>query len=270
MKQNVHLLQNNLHSPFKMSCYVRRETQRCWSLVPIDVASLGPAHQKKHTKQWWLWRMMDVPSANQSQTNCQTWAGYNGWSPASPPGPIVSPVPTFQHLNLGSDQTPSYNQSSNQGSLSSTFPSQNNTHHITLSSYNVDLSVQHDASSASNLVKNTPLCSLPLMNDACHPHHSPHPAITPPHTHQALLNGPHQTHLPFSPQSFGQCSTKSPQCAPQPLYDRAGFIHDPPTSPIQQQAPWTLPPNNRGIFIAVWHECFSKEVISRRQGLIRW
>ncbi|KAK5909448.1 hypothetical protein CesoFtcFv8_003377 [Champsocephalus esox] len=56
--------------------------------------------------------MMDVPTANQSDTPCQPWAGQNGWSPASPQGPPCNPLPSFQNLSLSSpsDQRPGYEQ----------------------------------------------------------------------------------------------------------------------------------------------------------------
>ncbi|XP_061788040.1 protein transport protein Sec24C [Nerophis lumbriciformis] len=47
--------------------------------------------------------MMDVPTANQSRTPFPQWAGPSGFHT-----PLCSPLPGFQHLNLGSpsDQTP--------------------------------------------------------------------------------------------------------------------------------------------------------------------
>ncbi|KAM4616638.1 protein transport protein Sec24C [Polymixia lowei] len=53
---------------------------------------------------------MDAPAANQSQTACQQWTDQNGWSTPSTQGPPYNPLPSFQHLNLGSpsDQCPSY------------------------------------------------------------------------------------------------------------------------------------------------------------------
>ncbi|CAB1460950.1 unnamed protein product [Pleuronectes platessa] len=59
--------------------------------------------------------------ANQSRTPGHQWAGPNGWSPASPPGPLCNPLPIFQHLSLGSpsDQRPGHDhlQGSNPGCL---------------------------------------------------------------------------------------------------------------------------------------------------------
>lgn len=219
---------------------------------------------------------MDVPTANQSQTPCQQWAGQNGWSTASPQGPPpFNPLPSFQHLNLGftSDQIPSYDhlQPSNQGCLSHP---RNNTHHSLVYSNNADHSVQHSVhdphvspiAPASNPGKNIPPCSLPLINErtqscklqqmSLYSPHGPHQAISAPfqapYTHQGLLNGPQSPHQPFSPPSFGQNVNQSPQFT----FDRAnvesavnaGYIHNHavPTSPVQQQPQWTLPPYNRG------------------------
>ncbi|TMS04083.1 Protein transport protein Sec24C [Larimichthys crocea] len=227
--------------------------------------------------------MMDVPTANQSQTPCQPWVGQNGWSPASPQGPPCNPLPSFQHLSLGSpsDQRPCYDhlQTPDQSCQSdlTTFSSRNNTHHSTLYANNADQSVQRNipdvlvSSSipATSQGRSIPPCSLPLMKEGaqpCKPHqmlfhspYSPYQAISPhfqsPYTHPSL-NGPqspHQKHLPVNSPSFGQCANQSPQCAPQPAFDRAnlessvGYTHDhAPTSPIQQQPQWTLPPHSKG------------------------
>ncbi|KAG7236466.1 hypothetical protein INR49_000840 [Caranx melampygus] len=80
---------------------------------------------------------MDVPTANQSQTPCYQWAGQNGWSTASSPGPLCNPLPGVQHLSLGSpsDHRPGYQhlQASNQGCLSNlnTFSSSDSSYHST-------------------------------------------------------------------------------------------------------------------------------------------
>uniref|UniRef100_A0A3P8SWK9 Uncharacterized protein n=1 Tax=Amphiprion percula TaxID=161767 RepID=A0A3P8SWK9_AMPPE len=215
--------------------------------------------------------MMDVPSANQSQTTLQPWAGQNGWSSAAPPGPLCNPLPSFQHLSLGSppDQTPCYNHMPDlhlQGDLTP-FSSRNNTHP----------GMQYVHSADQRIIpasqgKNIPLCSLPLRGSEatqpCNPRQmslysprSPYQAVSPPfqppYTHQGLLNGPqspHQNHLPISPALFGPCETQSPQCTPQPALEGAnvgssgGYTHTlaSPTSPIQQQPHWTLPPHSRG------------------------
>ncbi|XP_035514424.1 protein transport protein Sec24C [Morone saxatilis] len=201
--------------------------------------------------------MMDVPTANQSQTPCQPWAGQNGWSPASPPGPPCNPLPSFQHLSLGSpsDQRPCYDhlQPSNRGCHSDT----NDAHHSTLYAHNASQGVQRivpDASvaPAASQGRNIPPCSLPLINQGTQPctplqmpFYSPYSPYQPPHTHQGLLNGlqsPHQKHLPVSSPSFRQCVNQSPQCTAQPAFERANVespvvsAHSPAshTSPVQQ------------------------------------
>lgn len=222
---------------------------------------------------------MDAPTANQSQTPCQAWAGQNGWSPASPQAAPSNPLLGFQHLSLGSpsDQRPCYDhlKASNQGCQSdiTTFSSSSNTHRSTLYANNGDQSEQRvnpDARVSSTVPaasqgRNIPPCSLPLLNEGtqpCKPHqmpfyspYSPYQAISPPlhspYTHQGLLNGPqspHQKHLPISSPSFGQCVNQSPQCTPQPAFEGANvessigytYGHASPTSPIQQQPQWTL------------------------------
>ncbi|XP_075961174.1 protein transport protein Sec24C isoform X2 [Anarhichas minor] len=221
--------------------------------------------------------MMDVPTANQSQTPCQPWAGQNGWSPASPQGPPCNPLPGFQHLSLSSpsDQRPGYEhlQVSHHGCQSdlATFTSRDEPHRGTLHSNDADQSVQRVVPGAhvSSTVptasqgRHMPPCSLPLMKEVTQPcrlqqmpfysPHSPYQGISPPsqppYTHQGSPNGPqspHQKHLPICSPSFGV--NQSPQFTPQPAFERAnvessvGFIHDhaSPTSPVSQQPQWTL------------------------------
>ncbi|XP_029365902.1 protein transport protein Sec24C [Echeneis naucrates] len=214
--------------------------------------------------------MMDVPSANQSQIPYPHWVGQNGWSSATPPGPLCDPLPGVQHLSLGSAQyrRPCYDRlrASDPGCLG------------TLLANHADHSVQHinlNAPAPSVAPgKDIPPCSLPLTNkwtQTCNsqqlsPHvpHSPYQAIAPPfqppYMHQSSLNEAqslHQKHLSVSPPSFGQCANQNPQCPRQPEFDRAsmesaisaGYVHNhaSPTSPVQQQPQWTLPPNSRGI-----------------------
>ncbi|XP_078141465.1 protein transport protein Sec24C isoform X2 [Centroberyx gerrardi] len=124
--------------------------------------------------------------------------------------------------------------------------------------------------------KNIPPSSLPLTSQRPQPSrpqpmslcssHSPYEAIPPPfqppYTHQGILNGlqsPYQQDLPISPPSVGQCVNQGPQSKPQPTFGSvnvespplaggAGYTpsHVSPTSPIQQQPQWTLPPHYRG------------------------
>ncbi|XP_022608523.1 protein transport protein Sec24C-like isoform X1 [Seriola dumerili] len=226
--------------------------------------------------------MMAVPTANQNQTPCYQWAGQNGWSTASSPGPFYNHLPSVQHLSLcsPSDQRPCYGhlQASNQGCLSNlnAFSSRNSSDHSTLYANNAEQSVQHIIPSAhvSSMVpaagqgKNIPPCSLSLMNNGTQPcksqqmspyvAHSPYQAISPPfqppYTHQGSLNGPQspqQKHLPISQPSFGQCVNQNPQCTPQPAFERAnmesavsaGYIHN-YASPDSpiQQQPQWTPP----------------------------
>nr|XP_046241591.1 protein transport protein Sec24C isoform X2 [Scatophagus argus] len=228
--------------------------------------------------------MMDVPTANQSQRPSQQWAGQNGWSPASPQGTPCNPLHSFQHLSLGSpsDQRPCYDhlQASNQGYYSDTnsLSSGNNTHHSSLYAHNTNQRGQRiiPAAHVSSVVpvasqgKNIPPCSLPLLNEGtqpCKTHQmpfyspcSPYQALSspfqPPYAHHTPQNGPqspHQEQLPHTPP-FGQCVSQSPQCTPRAAFERAnvessvGYTHShaSPTSPIQQQPQWTLPPHSGG------------------------
>ncbi|XP_034727343.1 protein transport protein Sec24C isoform X2 [Etheostoma cragini] len=227
--------------------------------------------------------MMDVPTAKQSQTPCQPWAGQNGWSPASPQGPSCNPLPSFQHLSLSSpsDQRPCYEhpcyehlQASNHScqSDSTTFSygsmlyvdNADQSEHRTSPDANVSSMV-----SAASQGRNIPPCSLPLIKEGMPPcklqqmpfysPYSPYQGISspfhPPRTQQGSLNGPpspHQKYLPISPPSFGV--NQSPQCTPQPAFESpnaessVGHTHDlaSPTSPIQQQPQWTPAAHSRG------------------------
>ncbi|XP_049434438.1 protein transport protein Sec24C [Epinephelus fuscoguttatus] len=203
--------------------------------------------------------MMDVPTANQSQTPYQPWADQNGWFPASPQGPSCNPVPGFQHLSLSSpsDQRPLYNhlQASNQSHAPHSTPYSNCADQQQIIP---DAHVSSMVAAASQ-GRNIPPCSLPLTIEGMqpcklqqmpfYPPHSPHQAIPPPFqpssTHHSLPNGPqspHQNHLPISSPSFGQCANQSQPCMPQ------GYTHNhaSPTSPIQQQPQWTLAAHSRG------------------------
>ncbi|XP_035020897.1 protein transport protein Sec24C [Hippoglossus stenolepis] len=222
--------------------------------------------------------MMDALSANQSRTPGHQWAGQNGWSAASPPGPLCNPLPSFQHLSLGSpsDQRPGHDhlQVSNHGCLSDL---RNHSQSMVFTD-NAELSVQHYIPDAhvSHVVpaasheRNLPPCSLPLMNNgsqpsnpqgaSAYPPHSPYQTISapfhPPYSHHVALNGPQSLQqTPISPPSFGQGADQNPQCARQPAYQKnvespvsAGYVHTSasPNSPIQQQPQWALPSQSRG------------------------
>lgn len=221
---------------------------------------------------------MDVPTANQSDTPCQPWAGQNGWSPASPQGPPCNPLPSFQNLSLSSpsDQRPGYEQlqvsSHGYQSELATFSSRNNTE---LYANNADHSVQRvtpDAH-ASSMVPSAsqgryiPPCSLALMKEGTHPcnpqqmpfysPHSPYQGISsplqPPYTHHCSLNGPQspqQKHLSITTLSFSV--NQSPQFTPQPAFERAyvessvGYTH------THSSPQWTLTTNSRGKSIVLW------------------
>lgn len=228
---------------------------------------------------------MDVPTANQSQTPCQSWAGQNGWSPESAQG--LPPIPLgFQHLSLGSssDQRPGYNhlQASGCHSNITTVSSRNDTHCSKLHPY-VGQTLQQmvpDALVSSMLPaesqgRHIPPCSLPLLNKGMQPHempfnstHSLYQAISSPlqpsYTHQSSQNGPQSArkeHLPISSPSFGQCLKQNPPCSGQPScggadgYSSVGSMQNlaSPTSPVQHQPPWTLPPHSMGRFSCNMH-----------------
>lgn len=231
---------------------------------------------------------MDVPTANQSQTPYQPCAGQNGWSPASAQGSPCNPLPGFQHLSIDSpsDRRPCYDhlQASNWGCHSNitTVSSRNDAHSSKLQPYNAGqtlpqmmpdahVSSMLPAASQGRLI---PPCSLPLLNKGAQPckthempfnsTHSLYQAMSSPfqpsYTHQSSQNGPrsaHKEHLPISSPSFGQCGKQNPLCSPQPAFGRAdvdssvGYMQNlaSPTSPIQHQPPWTLPPHSIGRFI---------------------
>ncbi|XP_006809662.1 protein transport protein Sec24C [Neolamprologus brichardi] len=212
--------------------------------------------------------MMDVPSANQSQTPCQPWAGQKDWSTASPPRHPFNPLPSFQHLNLmsPSDYTPCYNHlqmssSSFQRDFTAFSPNNNNPHNSLLHVNNTNHSVQPvipDVSATipaarrgSNMNEDIRPCDTQWTS--LHSPPNPYQAVAQhfqhPYTQQDLVNGPqspHQNHLPIRPPLYGN---ESPQCIPQPGFEGANarssavFTHNhaSPTSPIQQQPQWTLP-----------------------------
>lgn len=216
---------------------------------------------------------MDVPSANQSQTPCQPWAGQKGWSTASPPAHLYDPLPSFQHLNLGSPskQTPCYSHlqvssPSFQRDLTA-FSLNNNAPHSVLYVNNADQSVQRvipdvssmipAASQGGNVNEGMQPCDTQRvsLNFPHNPYQAAAHHFQHPYTQQGLVSGPqspHQNHLPIRPPSFGN---QSPQCIPQLAFEGANagssltftHSHASPTSPIQQQQPqWTLPPHSGG------------------------
>ncbi|XP_041642619.1 protein transport protein Sec24C [Cheilinus undulatus] len=216
--------------------------------------------------------MMNDHTANQSQTPSQPWVGQSSWSPASPQGALYNPLPSFQHLSLGSpsDQLPcvEHQQASSQDCQrdNTTFPTINNTHHNTLHANNADLSVPQITHASHERI--LPPCSLPLLNETTQPRkpfqmpfyspYSPYQAISPPfqppYTQQESLNGPqspHQKHLPISSPLSEHCVCQSPQFSPHPVFNKGASVgyshnHASPTSPIQQQPQWTLQQHSGG------------------------
>ncbi|XP_072243466.1 protein transport protein Sec24C [Leuresthes tenuis] len=210
--------------------------------------------------------MMDVPTSSQRQPSCQQWAVQNGWSTATPPGPINNPLPSFHHLSLGSPpgQTPCYSYPQASGNYS---PGDLN---ALSSRYNINHSMQgvQQIIPGASQGRNIPPCSLPLMNEATQPcnslqmslysSHCSYQGVAPPlqlpHAYQAALNGPqspHQNYLPVSPPLVEQCMNQSKRCSPQPganVGSSIGFSEKlaSPTSPIQQQPQWTVPTHSRG------------------------
>ncbi|KAM8885811.1 protein transport protein Sec24C isoform 2-T2 [Spinachia spinachia] len=181
---------------------------------------------------------MDAPSANHSRTPCQPWAGQNGWSPASPPGPPCDPLPGLQHLSLSSpsEQRPDHDQP--QGSTPP--PRDHGAQRLV-----------HDVPTWGQR-RHIPPCSLPLVKEGMQPcrvqqmpFYSPHspsqgmcPPPQPPYTHRGSPDGPlpqHQKH-DGSP-SLGVDS---------PLRATVESAHAPPTSPASQPPHWTLAAPSRG------------------------
>ncbi|XP_054467443.1 uncharacterized protein LOC129101592 isoform X2 [Anoplopoma fimbria] len=183
---------------------------------------------------------MDNLTSNKSHMPCQSWAGQNGWSSASTQGSLLNPLPSSQHLSLGSssDHRPSYDllQEANQSCMSdlSTLASRNHTHHSAL--YKASLissnppsnalfanasvpstshmiSFAQQTSHASSMLltahqgnKNIPPHSLPQTNQApqllplLSPHDPYKAPFQPPLSNQGLANGL----LPVSLPSCGQ------------------------------------------------------------------
>ncbi|XP_049906930.1 uncharacterized protein LOC126394263 [Epinephelus moara] len=149
---------------------------------------------------------MDNLTASKNHLPCQSWAGQNGWSTASTQGTLLNPLPSSQHLSLGSssDQRPSYDhmQESNQSCLNdlSALSSRNNTHHSAL----------YKASHmSSNQVSTT------LFGDTAIP--SPSHIISfaqqSPHTSSLLLTSNQGKNIP--PPSLPQTNPAPQPCRPQ-------------------------------------------------------
>ncbi|XP_062241021.1 protein transport protein Sec24C [Platichthys flesus] len=186
--------------------------------------------------------MMDALSANQSRTPSHQWAGPNGWSPASPPGPLCNPLPSFQHLSLGSpsDQRPGLRNHSQVFTEDAELSSQPFIPNAHVS--HVDPAVSHE--------RHVPPCSLPLVINGtpAYPPHSPYQPITapfhPPYSHHVSLNGHQALQSPISPPLFGQCAFEKNVESPV----GAGYLQTSasPGSPFQQQPHWAPPSQSRG------------------------
>ncbi|KAL6114841.1 uncharacterized protein ACO6RY_05514 [Pungitius sinensis] len=175
--------------------------------------------------------MMDAPSANHSRAPGQSWAGQNGWSPASPPGPPCNPLPGFQHLSLSSpsDQRPEHGLL--QGSAPTSPPGDHALH--------------------PRQGRRVPPCSLPLAKeDPCrvqqmpfYSPHSPYQCASPPYAQQgspSVPDGPlssRQSHLPVGSPSLG---ADGPLCSPRPAFERAD------AGSASRQPHWTLAAPSRG------------------------
>lgn len=228
------------------------------------VVSSGPASNEKNSDFWFLWRMMDAPSRNQSHPPCPPWAVQNGWSSDAPAGPLCNPLPDLQQLSLGCEpsQNLSYNHLQASGVYSkndvAAFSTRSNSHPSMQYVCKVDQSIP-DGLSPTIQERNKPPCSLPY-NEAAQPmqHYSPpnaYQAVDPSsysqHTYRSLLNQPPAQH-PF-PVSF---SCVEPQLNHnQHLASDGGnsgsFVGfndmlTSPSAPIQQQPLWSFAAFSKG------------------------
>lgn len=199
-----------------------------FSVQIFHIISLWVLSKEERANQWWLWRMMDVPTANQSQTPCHTWVGQEGWDP-----PSCTQLPSFQHLTLSSasDQRPCYghHQASVQGTLQVNNPQQNTRDPHMLS------------------IANT---------EQCRPHFFCHT-----HTHQMLQNAaysPNEEHMHIVSRVPGPDAYQNPACSPEPalglgnVKSSDGFLQCPasPTSPLHQP-PDGVSSHYIGLFIRI-------------------
>ncbi|XP_068577144.1 uncharacterized protein [Cebidichthys violaceus] len=165
---------------------------------------------------------MDNLASNKSHMPCQSWAGQNGWSTASTQGSLLNPLPSSQHLSLGSssDQRPSYDhlQESNQSCMSdlAALSSRNDAHHAAL--YKASL-ISSDPSSNA-LFANTVVPGASHMISFAQP---------TSHTSSMLLTANHGKNIP--PPSLPQTNQAPQPCGPQhlPLFSP----HNPYKAPFQ-------------------------------------
>ncbi|XP_075960564.1 uncharacterized protein LOC142964226 [Anarhichas minor] len=151
---------------------------------------------------------MDNLASNKSHIPCQSWAGQNVWSTASTQGSLLNPLPSSQHLSLGSssDQRPSYDhlQESNQSCMSDlgSLSSRNDAHHAAL--YKASLLSSNPSSNA--LFANT---TVPGTS-----HMISFPQQTS-HTSSMLLTANHGKNIP--PPSLPRTNQAPQPCGPQLL-----------------------------------------------------
>lgn len=226
--------------------------------------------------------MMDNLTGNKSHIPCQSWVGQNGWSTTSTQGLLLNPLPSSQHLSLGSssDQRPSYDhlQASNQSCMSG-LSTLSSTHHSALykashissnpssttrfantavpDSHIISFAQQNPHTSSmlitANQGKNIPQPSLPQTNQA--PQHLPllsshdpyKTSFQPPLTNQGLPNG--LQGQPISLPSCGQHASTS-QATFEGAYVEfagvAGYTHSHASSTSQEQRQWIPSSHCRG------------------------
>lgn len=178
--------------------------------------------------------------ANQSQTPCQ-WTGQNGWPAVSPSGPH-NPMPSLQHLNLGS-QYPEHQQWTNQTNMGFSSNVNHTVHHTDT---NGPLSIP-----GVNKVGNAPPCFLPVVTTETQlqqmsPHYPKRPDQAIPPSPQPLYSQQGSLHgnLQITPQSFENYGGQYPQHHHGNLMDSSGS----PTGTVQLQPQCVLPPQLRGRF----------------------
>ncbi|XP_029296356.1 uncharacterized protein LOC115013928 [Cottoperca gobio] len=212
---------------------------------------------------------------HKSHLPCQSWASQNGWSTTSTQGPHVNPLPSSQHLSLGSssDQRPSYEhlQESNQSCMSDlgTLSSRNTPHHSDLykashisinpssntlfanaaipgSSHIISFSQQSPHTSSllltANQGKNIPPLSLPQINQSPQPCRPQHPPLLSPHN---LYKAPFQPPLTNQGLPNGLLPISTSQSTFEGVNVEfvgvAGYTHSHASSMSQEQ--WIPSPN---------------------------
>ncbi|XP_043967509.1 protein transport protein Sec24C [Gambusia affinis] len=207
---------------------------------------------------------MDAPSCSQSHPPCLPWTVQNGWSSDVPAGPLCSPLPDLQQLNLGCEpnQNLSYNHLQASGVYSKSdvaaFSTRSNSHPSMQYVCKDDQSIP-DVLSPTIQERNKPPCSLP-HNEATQPmqHYSPpnaYQAVDPSsysqHTYRSLLNQPPaQNPLPVS-SSCVEPQLNHNQHLASDGGNSGSFVGfnetlTSPSSPIQQQPLWSFAAFSKG------------------------